>query len=170
MTRGVFEVTLSEWIGTTVFCVLTEDTKGTANKSAAGAQLNKGITICAQAWGLSVIPQSNMFVPQSVQYMTNESPVGRRPVLYLRMQRQSGSSHRYQFELRLQEIKGMVGIGKTYDHCLILHEMERNVPSLVLLFTFLQTAMKNLYMNIVTITEDDDATSLAWKKQGKGTP
>ena len=26
MTRGVFEVTLSEWIGTTVFCVLTEDT------------------------------------------------------------------------------------------------------------------------------------------------
>ena len=75
MTRGVFEVTLSEWIGTTVFCVLTEDTKGTANKSAAGAQLNKGITICAQAWGLSVIPQSNMFVPQSVQYMTNESPV-----------------------------------------------------------------------------------------------
>ena len=162
-----------EWIGTTMFRVLTEDTKDVTNKNAVGYQQNKG---CTQAWALSVIPQSNMFVPQSIQNMTNESPVGRKPVVHLILQRQSGRSNRYQFELRLQEIKKMVAKGKTPDHCVILHEMERNVPSLVLMcgeeqnwFTFLQTAMtmKNQYMNVITITEDDDATSSYGRSKAK---
>ncbi|RMX50263.1 hypothetical protein pdam_00025623, partial [Pocillopora damicornis] len=48
----------------------------------------------------------------------------------------------------------------------MLQELERNVPCLVLMcaeeqnwFTFLQTCLKKQFMNIVTITEDDDACS-----------
>ena len=49
----------------------------------------------------------------------------------------------------------------------MLQELERNVPCLVLMcaeeqnwFTFLQTCLKKQFMNIVTITEDDDAVLL----------
>ena len=171
--RGNFVGQSEEWIGTTVFRVLTDDAETMPGKVTMENKQNKGITICMQAWGLSVIPQSNMFVPRSIQYMTNESTVGRKPVLRLILQRQSGRSHRYQFELRLQEIKKMVVKGKTHDCCVILHEMERNAPSLVLMcaeeqnwFTFLQTTLKNQYM-IVTVTEDDDATSSYGKNKVK---
>ena len=90
-----------------------------------------------------------MFVPQTIQYLTNETLVGRKPVLHLISQRQSGRSHRYEFELHLQEVKKVVK-GRIHDHCVILHEMERNVPCPVLMcaeeqnwFTFLQAASCN---------------------------
>ena len=51
--------------------------------------------MCMQAWGLSIISQDNMFVPQSIQYLVNETPVGRKPVLHLILQRQPARSRRY---------------------------------------------------------------------------
>lgn len=162
------------WVGSTVFRVLTDDTGTVPDKKATRKNNKEGITICMQAWGLSVIPQSNMFAPQSIQYLSSETPVGRKPVLHLILQRQSGRSHTYQFELHLQEIKTMVTKNRTHDHCVILHEMERNAPCLVLMcaeeqnwFTFLQTATEKQYMNVVTITEDDDATSSYGKNKVK---
>ena len=98
--------------------------------------------------------------------------VSGKPVLYLILQRQSGGSHRYQFELHLQVVKKMVMKGRIHDHCVILREMDRNAPCLVLMraeeqnwLTFLQTATKKQYMNVVTVTEDDDATSLYGKSK-----
>ena len=127
-------------------------------------------------WAFGTLNQllGTPFVPQSIQYMKSTSIVGRKPVLHLILQRQTGRSHRYQFQLHLQEIEKMKRNGKLQDHCLILHEMERTMPSLVLLcaeeqnwFTFLQTAMSKQHMNVVTITEDDDATSAYGKSKVK---
>ena len=109
-----------------MFRVITDDSGTTPDKEATGKDNREGITIRTQAW-------SNMFVPQSIQYLSNETPVGRKPALHLILQRQSGRSHRYQFELHLQEIKKMVLENRTHDHCVILHEMQRNEPCLVLM-------------------------------------
>lgn len=125
LSRKLHRGKCEEWIGTTEFRVLTEDMERATGKVVASAQQSKNITMCTQAWGLSIIPQSNMFVLQSFQYMTSESLTGRKPVLHLILQRQSGRSHKYQFELHTGE-EGNGGYkGKTRARCLILHEMDR---------------------------------------------
>ena len=77
------------WIGSTTFHVVADVHETVVGKEASEPNSENGITICMQAWGLSIISQDNMFAPQSVQYMANETPVGRRPVLHLILQRQS---------------------------------------------------------------------------------
>ena len=157
------------WIGNTTFLIVSnghghspqhETTDNSNNKQKGDVT---AIATGVQAWGMNTIAHEHMFIAQTAKYVASDTPPGRKPVLHLVLQRRSGRSHKYQFELHQQDVKGPQDI---FDRCIMLQELERNVPCLVLMcaeeqnwFTFLQTCLKKQFMNIVTITEDDDACS-----------
>ena len=157
------------WIGNTTFLIVSnghghspqhETTDNSNNKQKGDVT---AIATGIQAWGMNTIAHEHMFIAQTAKYVASDTPPGRKPVLHLVLQRRSGRSHKYQFELHQQDVKGPQDI---FDRCIMLQELERNVPCLVLMcaeeqnwFTFLQTCLKKQFMNIVTITEDDDACS-----------
>ena len=157
------------WIGSTTFLIVSnghghspqhETTDNSNNKQKGNVT---AIATGIQAWGMNTIAHEHMFIAQTAKYVASDTPPGRKPVLHLVLQRRSGRSHKYQFELHQQDVKGPQDI---FDRCIMLQELERNVPCLVLMcaeeqnwFTFLQTCLKKQFMNIVTITEDDDACS-----------
>ena len=157
------------WIGNTTFLIVSNGHRHSPQHETTDNSNNKqkgdvtAIATGIQAWGMNTIAHEHMFIAQTAKYVASDTPPGRKPVLHLVLQRRSGRSHKYQFELHQQDIKGPQDI---FDRCIMLQELERNVPCLVLMcaeeqnwFTFLQTCLKKQFMNIVTITEDDDACS-----------
>ena len=157
------------WIGNTTFLIVSNGHGHSPQHETTDNSNNKqkgeftAIATGIQAWGMNTIAHEHMFIAQTAKYVASDTPPGRKPVLHLVLQRRSGRSHKISVRTPSARRQGPQDI---FDRCIMLQELERNVPCLVLMcaeeqnwFTFLQTCLKKQFMNIVTITEDDDACS-----------
>lgn len=84
----------NKWLGSTTFRLLDEPDPVT-NTCDYDVHLTSDIAICTH---------DNTFVAQEAQLLANETPIGRRPVLHLILQKRNGGSKRYQFELHAQDV------------------------------------------------------------------